>query len=142
MPSCYLPECQRRWLGGAWWPAQGCPERYGEQSCCSPCQVPFCRYEQPRLQGEIWKGKTFCHLFHLFGCLISVIHLKMGNLQGNPEEKARFWIRVREKVKPIINNYWSNTANAFKKNILQGKLKDYFTFHDEHILINFICVLL
>ena len=66
----------------------------------------------------------------------------MGNLQGNPEEKARFWIRVREKVKPIINNYWSNTANAFKKNILQGKLKDYFTFHDEHILINFICVLL
>jgi hypothetical protein len=42
----------------------------------------------------------------------------MGNVC--PEEKARFWVRVRDKVKPIINNYRSNTANALKKNVLQG----------------------
>jgi hypothetical protein len=48
--------------------------------------------------------------------------------RGTPEEKARFWMCVREKVKPIINNNWSNTVNALKKNILQGKLKHCITF--------------
>jgi hypothetical protein len=42
----------------------------------------------------------------------------MGGVE--PEEKARFWVRIRDKVKPIINNYRSNTANALKKNVLQG----------------------
>jgi len=53
---------------------------------------------------------------------------KCGMGRGTPEEKAQFWMHVREKVKPIINNYQSNTANALKKHILQGKLKNCFTF--------------
>jgi hypothetical protein len=53
-----------------------------------------------------------------------VAHLivnKCGMGGVGPEEKARFWIRIRDKVIPIINNYRSNTANALKKNVLQGK---------------------
>ena len=61
------------------------------------------------------------------GKLAHLIVNKCGMQKGTPEEKARFWIGVRDKVKPIINNYRSNTANALKKNVLQGKM-DYFTF--------------
>jgi hypothetical protein len=31
---------------------------------------------------------------------------------GDPEEKARFWVKIRDKEKLIINNYRSNTANT------------------------------
>ena len=56
------------------------------------------------------------------GKLAHLIVNKCGMARGTPEEKARFWIGVRDKVKPIINNYRSNTANALKKNVLQGKM--------------------
>jgi hypothetical protein len=38
----------------------------------------------------------------------------MGN--ASLVDKARFGVGIRDKVKPIINNYRSNTANTFKKN--------------------------
>ena len=56
------------------------------------------------------------------GKLAHLIVNKCGMAKVTPEEKARFWIRVRDKVKPIINHYRSNTANALKKNVLQGKM--------------------
>jgi hypothetical protein len=52
-----------------------------------------------------------------------VAHLivnRCGMENISAENKARFWVRIRDKVKPIINNYRSNTANAIKKNVLQG----------------------
>ena len=55
------------------------------------------------------------------GKLAHLIVNKCGMERGSPEEKALFWMRIREKVKPIINNYRSNTANALKKNLLRGK---------------------
>lgn len=59
------------------------------------------------------------------GKLAHLIVNKCGLERGSPEEKARFWMRIRDKVKPIINNYRSNTANALKKNVLQGKYDFY-----------------
>ncbi len=55
------------------------------------------------------------------GKLAHLIVNKCGLERGSPEEKALFWMRIRDKVKPIINNYRSNTANALKKIVLQGK---------------------
>lgn len=55
------------------------------------------------------------------GKLAHLIVNKCGLERGSPEEKALFWMRIRDKVKPIINNYRSSTANALKKNVLQGK---------------------
>ena len=54
------------------------------------------------------------------GKLANLIVEKCGMGRSTPVEKATFWMRVRDKVKPIINNYRSNTANALKKNVLQG----------------------
>ena len=57
------------------------------------------------------------------GKLAHLIVNKCGMGRGSPEEKARFWVRIRDKVKWIINNYRSNTANAMKKNVLQGTIE-------------------
>ena len=64
-----------------------------------------------------------------------VAHLiinRCGMENVSPENKARFWIQIRDKVKPIINNYRSNTANALKKNVLQGM----FTFCVTRLVCN------
>ena len=70
------------------------------------------------------------------GKLAHLIVDKCGMGRSSPEEKARFWMRVREKVKPIINNYRSNTANALKKNVLQGKIRWCFILWSKHHFIN------
>jgi hypothetical protein len=49
------------------------------------------------------------------GKLTHLIVNKCGMGRGSPEEKARFWMHVKDEVKPLINNHWRNTANALKK---------------------------
>ncbi len=53
--------------------------------------------------------------------LAHVIIDKCGMARAGFKEKARFWIQIRDQVKPMINCYRSNTANALKKYVLQGE---------------------
>jgi hypothetical protein len=55
------------------------------------------------------------------GKLAHLIVNKCGMERALPEQKAMFWVRIREHVKPLINNYRSNTANALKRNVISGK---------------------
>jgi hypothetical protein len=55
------------------------------------------------------------------GKLAHVIVGRCGYQRMLPEEKARFWMKIRGKINPIINNYRSNTANPLKRNVVQGK---------------------
>jgi hypothetical protein len=57
------------------------------------------------------------------GKLAHLIVNKFGMEQAQPENKARFWIQIREHIKPLINNYRSNTANALKRSVIQGKYR-------------------
>jgi hypothetical protein len=57
------------------------------------------------------------------GKLAHLIVNKCGMEQAQPEHKARFWIQIREHIKPLINNYRSNTAKALKRSVIQGKFR-------------------
>jgi hypothetical protein len=57
------------------------------------------------------------------GKLAHLIVNKCGMEQAQPENKARFWIQIREHIKPLINNYRSNTANALKRSVIHGKYR-------------------
>jgi hypothetical protein len=55
------------------------------------------------------------------GKLAHLIVNKCGMERAPADQKARFWMQIREHIKPLVTSYRSDTANALKRDIIQGE---------------------
>jgi hypothetical protein len=58
-----------------------------------------------------------------------VIINKFGKSGATIEEKGQFWMLIREHIKPLINCYRSNTANAMKRSVVEGMSLHFFHYN-------------